>query len=385
METIRRQPFGQKRGAASCLVISIIFILLVAAGIFTLQSYLATRDPLPEPVSEKPSFHFKQVRPGWWETTNYIYFDIPARVVFQLPEKEERIDPEVLSKQIWNEFERIGNIFNPFDPDSETARLNRAGTRRTIPVSKEMLEVLMLSRTLWLASNGAFDPTMLPVKQMWEDAVQSQQIPSNREITKAMAHAGFDKVEIIKERSEIRRKDKGVRFDFGGIAKGFAVDKVTALLREHEIPAALVALSGEIRTFGKNDDTPWRIGLQHPLDMNALWGVVSSDLDICVSTSGNYRQPLFISGREFYHIFDPQTGRPVSEKILGVTTLCSSKKASNALLDGTATAITVTGMDEGIKLAERLGIETLIVKKSRTGEIEEAMTAGFKTHYEPAQ
>lgn len=385
MKTDRIFPFFQKSGAASCLVISIIFILLVAAGIFTLQSYLTSRAPLPEKVAKNSSFQFKQVRPGWWETTNYIYFDIPARVVFQLPEKEAPVDPEVLSKQIWNEFERIGNIFNPYDSDSETARINRADTQGTIPVSKEMLEVLMLSRTLWHASDGAFDPTMLPVKKMWEDAVESQQIPSNREIRKAMAHTGFDKVEIIKERSEIRLKDRGIRFDFGGIAKGYAVDKVTAMLRAHEIPAALVALSGEIRTFGKNNDTPWRIGLQHPNDMNALWGVVSSDMDICVSTSGNYRQPLFISGREFYHIFDPQTGRPVSEKILGVTTLCSSKKVSNALLDGTATAITVTGMDEGIQLAERLGIETLIVKRSRTGEIEEAMTAGFKTHYEPAQ
>lgn len=384
MKKIPTTRLGDEYGGASCLITAIILILIVSAGFFTLQSFLSTRDDSPEPAAEKIAFDLQELRPGWWETSNRIYFDIPARVVFRLPEGKGGIDPEALSRKIWAEFERIGDIFNPFDPASETARLNREDSRGTISVSKEMHAVFMLSKKLWDASDGAFDPTMLPVKRLWEQAVQSQQIPSNRDIMRTLSRVGFEHVERIKDRHEIRRKTGHLQFDFGGIAKGYAVDHVAALLREHDISAALVALSGEIRTFGKNNDRPWRIGIQHPLKMNDLWGIVSSETDIRVSTSGNYRQPLIIAGHEFYHIFDPRTARPVTEKILGVTTLCSSQKASNALLDGAATAIVVMGVESGLKLANRLGIDALVLKRSRDGRIEEIMTDGFKRHYEPS-
>ncbi len=383
MKTTPTTRFCGEYGGASCLIIAIILILIVSAGLFTLQSYLSTRNDSPETAAENIAFDLKELRPGWWETRNRIYFDIPARVVFRLPEEKGGIDPETLSRKIWTEFERIGDIFNPFDPASETARLNRENTRGTVPVSKEMHEVLMLSKKLWDASDGAFDPTTAPVKRLWEKAVQSQQIPSNRDIMRTMSRVGFEHVARVKDRREIRRKTSDLEFDFGGIAKGYAVDRAAAVLRAHNIPAALVALSGEIRTFGKNNDSPWRIGIQHPLKMNDLWGIVASETDIRVSTSGNYRQPLIIAGQKFYHIFDPRTARPVTEKILGVTTLSGSQNASNALLDGAATAIVVMGAENGLKFAHRLGIDALILKETRDGRIEEIMTDGFRRLYEP--
>lgn len=384
MKKTPKDPFGGQYGGASCLFISIILILIVAAGLFTLQSYLSTnRSDAPETAAKEARFDLEEVRPGWWETRKFIYFDIPARVVFKLPEKHGP-DPKALSIKIWDEFERIGKIFNPFDPNSETARLNRPETHGATPVSRDMHAVLMLCRELWKASDNAFDPTTLPLKRMWEAAVQSQQIPTNREIMRTMEQVGFDNIEIMTDRNQVRLKNRHVQFDFGGIAKGYAVDQVSNLLREQGIPAALVALSGEIRAYGDNNGEPWRIGIQNPIKMNGLWGIVSSDGDIRVSTSGNYRQPLHIAGREFYHIFNPRTGRPVSERILGVTTLCTAQKASNALLDGAATAIVVMGTETGIPFAESTGIEAHVIKRSRDGKIEEIMTGGFKRLYEPA-
>ncbi len=383
MKTIPTTPFNGQYGGASCLFISIILILIVAAGLFTLQSYLSNGNDAPQSTEEDARFDLEEVRPGWWETRKFIYFDIPARVVFKLPEKDGP-DPRALSVKIWDEFERIGKIFNPFDSASETARLNRPETHGATPVSRDMHAVLSLSRELWEASNGAFDPTTLPLKRMWEAAVQSQQIPTNREIMRTMEQVGFDNLEITTDREQVKLKNRHAQFDFGGIAKGYAVDQVSSLLREQGIPAALVALSGEIRAYGDNNGEPWRIGIQNPIKMNGLWGIVSSDGDIRVSTSGNYRQPLRIAGREFYHIFNPRTGRPVSEQILGVTTLCTAQKASNALLDGAATAIVVMGTATGIPFAESAGIEALVIKRSRDGKIEEVMTSGFKRLYEPA-
>jgi FAD:protein FMN transferase len=374
---------GNRASAASCLVITVALVLFLSAGIYALQSYFtgSADTGRQSAAAETPSsFTLEEVRPGWWETSDLIYFGIPARVVFHLP-MDAAIAPGALAAEIWNEFEKIGKIFNPFDPDSETAQLNAADKRNPIPVSKEMHEVLLISRKLWEVSSGAFDPTMLPVKQMWAEAVSSQQIPSNREILKTMSDVGFENVVITDQ--TIKLKNTGIRFDFGGIAKGYAVDQVAALLLSHDIPSALISLAGEIRTIGSNNENPWRLGIQHPEDMNALWGVVSAERDISVSTSGNYRQPLLIAGREFYHIFSPETGRPVSEKISSVSTLCDSETISNALLDGAATAIIVLGAENGKEFAEKLGIETLILVHSRSGKIDEIMTPGFNARYEP--
>lgn len=368
------------------LVMVIVLALFVSAGIYALKPYITGRGHSTTEsgaASESRSFELKEIRPGWWETSDYIYFDIPARIVFHLPEADAQIDPEILSRKIWDEFERVGNIFNPFDPHSETGRLNDNRTRGPISVSNDMYQVLTLSKKLWETSDGAFDPTMRPVKELWHDAAEAQEIPSNRDIRRTVAQVGFDKVALLEDRQALKRENKNIRFDFGGIAKGYAVDKAAALIRAHGIDAALISLGGEIRTFGKNDNRPWRIGIQHPKDMSAIWGTVSSDTGITVSTSGNYRQPLIIAGQEFYHIFHPQTGRPVSEKVLGVTTLCTSQTISNALLDGAATAITVLGPERGIAFAETIGIDALALKRPRGGTIEEIMTNGFNTHYDP--
>ena len=367
----------------SVLIAVIVLAVLISGAVFTLRALLAQGENTRPETNDTHSYNLKETRDGWWETSDEIYFGIPARIVFRMPDNTEGpASPETVARDIWAGFERIGDIFNAFDPDSETSRLNAAGLGLT-SVSPDMMAVLLVSRKLWETSGGAFDPTMLPVKRMWEDAVRDQKIPSNRDILKTLSRVGFENVEIDEDAGKIRIKNRDIRFDFGGVAKGYAVDQAAGVLESHGIPAALIALAGEIRAYGDNNGKPWRIGIQHPLDMGAVWGAVSSETEIRVSTSGNYRQPLRIAGREFYHIFDPQTGRPVSEKVLGVTTLCTSGKTSGAFLDGAATAIVVLGPEKGLAFAQETGIEALVIRRSGSGEIEELMTDGFRAMYEP--
>ena len=368
----------------SVLIAVIALAVLLSGTVFTLRMLFAPEKDNQATANNTHSYNLRETRDGWWETSDEIYFGIPARIMFRMPDNaEDPASPETIAGNIWAEFDRIGDIFNAFDPDSETGRLNATGRQKTTSVSSDMMAVLLVSKALWEKSGGAFDPTMLPVKRMWEDAVRDQKIPSNRDILKTMTIVGFENVAIHRAEGKIRTKKRDIQFDFGGVAKGYAVDQVTGVLETHGIPAALIVLAGEIRAFGDNNGRPWRIGIQHPLDMGDAWGAVSAETDIRVSTSGNYRQPLRIAGREFYHIFDPDTGRPVSEKILGVTTLCASGKASGAFLDGAATAIVVLGVEKGLTFAEKTGIETLVIRQSGSGEIEELMTDGFRALYEP--
>jgi thiamine biosynthesis lipoprotein len=249
-----------------------------------------------------------------------------------------------------------------------------------------MNSVIRISRQLWKETEGNFDPTMWPIKQLWQNAEKNQQIPSETDITKALQQTGFDKIKLHeKNENSMKLENHPVKFDFGGVVKGYAVDQVRQILLDCGITAGLVQLGGEISAFGKNNETPWRIGVQHPKQMDKVWGIISSYGDLRVSTSGNYRQPININGQSFYHIFSPLTGKPVSEKVLGVTTLSINGKSSNAELDGIATAITVMGTAKGLELTEKLNIDVIILYENSDGTIGELMTPELSDYYTPAE
>jgi thiamine biosynthesis lipoprotein len=338
----------------------------------------------PASHTQKSSPSLKSIKSGGWESSAFIYHNIPARVLFYLPTASNS-DPALINESLWQEFKRIGKIFNAFDPDSEVGHLNASDLLNQISISDDMFSVMNTSHRLWLDSNRHFDPTMWQIKQLWQHAEKKQQIPTQKDLDQALLFTGFEKVVLTDEKAsgaKIQTDNHQVMFDFGGIVKGYAVDQVRQLLINNGAKAALVQLGGEISAFGSNNGKPWRIGIQHPRQMDKIWGVISAHENLRVSTSGNYRQPLRIDGQSFYHIFSPKTGRPVSEKVLGVTTVSINGEKSNALLDGTATAITVMRSSAGLRLAQELAIEAFILYEAKDGSIKEIMTPGFSNHYE---
>jgi thiamine biosynthesis lipoprotein len=338
----------------------------------------------PARVSSTEAADLEEVRFGWWETRAAIYHGVPTRVRYRLPEGD-RTGARSLADGVWGEFDRIGAIFNSFDPTSEVGRLNdpeQAG-QRSRPVSADLLEVLRLSRRLWESSDGRFDPTVWPLKELWNEAVAADTPPSDEQLARAVAATGFEKLSLPSAPGEsLDLPEAGLRFDFGGVAKGYAVDRVEGFLRDRGVEDALVQLGGEVAAFGSNDGKPWRVGVQHPREMEAIWGVIAGSGTIRVSTSGNYRQMLKIAGKTYYHIFDPRDGRPVSTRVLGVTTADLRGRASSALLDGAATAITVMGAEAGLDFARRLGIDALILLADREGGVREVMTGRVREHFE---
>ncbi|MBS3731671.1 MAG: FAD:protein FMN transferase [Desulfobacterales bacterium] len=366
------------------LIAAGVFIVLLAAAAFVpwQKNGGNSRTEIISPKSppEKKPVSVIRTDDGWWESRRMIYFDIPARIRYYLPEADRPAAKDVAQKA-WDAFARIGRVFNPSDPDSETGRLNAADKTDPVAVSEDLFCVLEISERLWQASNGAFDPTMGPVKTLWEQAVKDQKIPSDRRIQSVLARTGFDHVLLKPEQNAVVCTKNNITFDFGGIAKGFAVDRVRDTIKDEGIRAGLVQLGGEIAAFGSKGNTPWRIGVQHPTDMQEIWGLISGRGSMRVSTSGNYRQPLVIQGHAFYHIFSPETGKPVSEKVLGVTTASLNPDHSSAMLDAAATAITIMGREKGLNLAEKLGIQALVLTRGGEGNIVEHHTGAFADVY----
>ena len=164
-----------------------------------------------------------------------------------------------------------------------------------------------------------------------------------------------------------------LRFDFGGIVKGIAVDRVTAMLRDAGRTAALVQIGGETAAWGISPrGKPHVIGVQHPTVLGELWtAIVDRGEGISCATSGNYRQPVVIGGKTYYHIIDPSTGMPVDIHTLSVS-VAFRRTGANTLADVLTTAGAVMGPKRFLPLAKKLGAEALLIVATPHGPVEHA-------------
>ena len=167
-------------------------------------------------------------------------------------------------------------------------------------------------------------------------------------------------------------KDSETRLDLGGVAKGYAVDRMIATLKAGGILAGLVNAGGDIAMFGKKPgDKDWVIGLRHPRMNRTL--TVETVSYTAVATSGDYERFFMENGVRYHHILDPSTGYP-ARGCVSVTTWAASSMVADIL----STTIFVLGAEKGLAFAESLdNVETLIFFE-KNGELETVMTPGIE-------
>ena len=120
---------------------------------------------------------------SWVREQKAIYHGIPSRVEFALP-ASRAADAAETAARAWAEFDRAGDVVNAFSPSSEVGRLNASRKTGPVAVSPDLDELLRLARDAWDATDGAFDPTVWPLKGLWREAVRTGQPPSPEAVTR---------------------------------------------------------------------------------------------------------------------------------------------------------------------------------------------------------
>jgi thiamine biosynthesis lipoprotein len=244
-------------------------------------------------------------------------------------------------------------------PDSYISRINTSSG--IIPVQVPDDVFLVMERALYYAeiSDGAFDPTVGPLVSLWGIGGDNERLPSQEEIDAVLPLVNWRNIELDPDARTVFLREPGMALDLGAIAKGFAVDEATVIIRNAGIKRAIVDLGGDVMTYGvKRDGTPWRIGLQEP-DGNrgAFFGVVSGWTQTVV-TSGVYERYFIEDGVRYHHIFSPFDGYPAGNNFLSVTLIADISMDADAL----STAIFVMGYEKGTALIELLeGVEAVFV------------------------
>lgn len=254
-----------------------------------------------------------------------------------------------------------------YDPSSEISRFNSATTTEPLEVSEILAEVVGIAGEVSAASTGAFDITVGPLVRAWgfgtADA-RTATAPDVRMLASLRAVVGYDKLQSLPGRRALRKADPGLQLDVNGIAPGYAVDRIAGRFEALGVNDYLIELGGEVRAHGRSPSgRPWRVAVEAPLSGERRPYTVV-DLDgMAISTAGDYRDFRIVDGRRVSHTIDPRTGAPVVHRLVSVTVV----HPSAAYADAYATALMVLGPEEGLALANRLGLAALLVERRTDG------------------
>lgn len=251
---------------------------------------------------------------------------------------------EKAADEIYAEIWRLEKELSLWDKTSELSKLNSKAGQGPVKVSEDILKILKTAQLAAGLSNGACDVTIGPVVKLWGFAGGKQKVPSEKELLEARALVDFRMLKIEEQRKEVTLPKKGMALDFGGIAKGYALDRSLAVLKKYRIKNALLSAGGQLLALGKNpQNEPWKIGIIDPKIKGNTLGTFAAK-NKCIATSGSYEQFFVLENSSYSHIFDPAAARPVKGTLSATIILDTGAFASpNTLADALSTALFVSG------------------------------------------
>jgi thiamine biosynthesis lipoprotein len=261
------------------------------------------------------------------------------------------------------EMERLEGMLSAWVSTSDINRINDAAGGKPITVSPDTWQVILYTQELSRQTEGAFDITIGAVMRLWDFQSPEAQVPDETAIQRSLLLVEPHQLLLDTVNVKVGLRRRGAAVDLGGAAKGYAVDRAIAILKEHGVKAAMVDAGGDIGLLGrKSGGEAWKIGIRHPRLPGEIIEILQVDSG-AVATSGDYERFFLQDNVRYHHILDPGTGMPargaVSATILAKTALEA---------DVLATAVFVLGPEKGLGLIERLGgVEGIIYAEGPEG------------------
>lgn len=251
-----------------------------------------------------------------------------------------------------------------YESTSEISSLNHMAGSSSLSISPEIYDLIRRSIAYSKLTNGAFDITAFPLKKIWQTA---EQIPTEAQIHHAKKLVNYRN--IVFSDNKIMLKYSGMGVDLGGIAKGFAVDKVVEFLKSRGTTSGVINFGGSVFVLGEERS----VGIQTPFGKKGTYIGTIRVKNKAVVTSGAYENYRVINGTAYQHILDPHTGYPVNNELLAVTLI--GAKAEE--LDALATGVCVMGIQKGYDLLKKRQIDAIFIKKDGSVLLTEGIKESF--------
>jgi thiamine biosynthesis lipoprotein len=342
--------------ASKNIIYSIVLLLLVAIVYLYRQNQQQPEVKVEEVGSGKVTFS------GNTMGTSY-------RIVYLDPNERD------FKKEIDSLLAVFNNSLSTYIEDSEISRFNRQDTLQF--ESAYFYPILKSSDKVYNETQGAFDPTVGPLVNLWGFGPGGPQLKDSVNIEKMLPLVNFKAVSY--DSLEVRKKE-GMYLDFSAIAKGYGVDVIADFLSSQGIEDMLVEIGGELVAKGVNDKGElWKVGINRPEELgraDQLVSIIALD-NKALATSGNYRNFYEADGMKISHTIDPATGRPVKHGLLSATVIANDCMAADAY----ATAMMVMGTEKSVAFQKSLNdIEIFLIYNNEDGELDFYASEGIKPY-----
>ncbi|HVK80577.1 MAG TPA: FAD:protein FMN transferase [Verrucomicrobiae bacterium] len=259
---------------------------------------------------------------------------------------------------------------SPWAPNSLINHFNNLPTGAWLALPAHFNAVLDGALQIAEQSNGAFDPTLGALVDLWGFGATppAHLPPTDHELNTAHAHVGWQK--LTRDGARLRQPG-GLRLDLNGVAKGYTVDQVIALAKNASLPACLVEIGGELSGYGvKPDGQPWWVELEQPPGAN-FERTIAALYNLAIATSGDYRRTAQVGDRIISHTLSPTSGQPIDNNVASVAVLHPSCMYADAY----ASVLTVLGAEKAIAFANTIKLPTLIAVRTESAIVEHVSEA----------
>lgn len=254
----------------------------------------------------------------------------------------------------------VDNDMSPYKAQSLISQINQSNSSGWHSLSIHSKRVLEASLYLAEQTDGVFDPTVGPlVNRFGFGPIVGDTTPDFRALTvNGML---------------LRKHRNGITLDLCAVAKGYAIDLISDALHAFGVTDFLIECGGELRSSGVHSSgRAWHVGIEVPtFGTNTLHTVVRIE-NQALATSGVHHNAYQLNDKNYTHLIDSHSQRPISDDLLSVSVFCE-----NAMLaDGWATALLLCGKKLGPALAVENNISALFLYRE-ADSIKEVSTVDF--------
>ena len=284
------------------------------------------------------------------------------------------------------EIYRLESLLSRTREGSAVFQLNQA-SGGAVEAGEEVCGLIQRAREFSDATGGAFDITLAPISSAWGFTESEYRVPSREELAALLPHVGMEHVHVLEGEDGLSTQaalDPGTQIDLGGIAKGYASDRVAEIYREHGISSGYANLGGNVWCTGENPESgaPWVIGVQDPADSAGVAGVLEMDGGYAV-TSGGYQRYFEEDGQVYHHIIDPATGAPAESDLTSITVVAADGAGNGTMCDALSTALFVMGEEGALDFWRSGAYDFDLILITEDGRL--VVTGGIADRFQPEE
>jgi thiamine biosynthesis lipoprotein len=286
----------------------------------------------------------------------------------------ESNQPQLLQQKIDSLIERIDVSMSTYREDSYISAWNNANVENQ-ELDAHFKTVLDASIAIAEETGGYFDPTVVPLLELWGFGKKQADQVSPEEIEESMQFVGYQKL-IDGSFSYKKGSEGGLMLNFNAIAQGYTVDEIADLLLQESVTNFMVELGGEVRVQGINKEgMAWSLGIEKPLEgieevtraEDRFEFILKMPSGKSLATSGSYRNYRIdpANGQAYSHIINPLTGYATKDRLLSVSVVSDHCMRADAL----ATALMAMGLKQAIEFTETVeGDDFLLIYLDESGK-----------------